>query len=181
MLRFALSVSALLALTAGAAAQQQHGGHGAQQPPSAPYAGLTSRAVASLTEQQVADLRAGRGMGLALSAELNGYPGPTHVIELADALALTKEQRDRMQALVGAMKAEAVPLGERVISQEKALDAAFRERTITPASLSEKTEALAATQGSLRRAHLKYHLATVEVLTPEQVARYNALRGYAAR
>jgi hypothetical protein len=180
-MRLALSVFALLALTAGAAAQHQHGDHGTQQPRSAPYAGLTNRAVASLTEQQVADLRAGRGMGLALSAELNGYPGPTHVIELANALGLNKAQLDRMQALLAAMKAEAVPLGERVIAQEKELDAAFRERTITPASLSEKTEALAATQGSLRRAHLKYHLETVEVLTPDQVGRYNALRGYAAR
>ena len=40
-----------------------------------PYAGMQSRPIKALSEQQVADLQAGRGMGLALAAELNGYPG----------------------------------------------------------------------------------------------------------
>ena len=49
----------------------------------------------SLSDQQLSDLRAGRGMGMALPAELNGYPGPVHVLELADALGLTPEQREK--------------------------------------------------------------------------------------
>ena len=44
-----------------------------------PYAGMESRAIKALSPQQIADLREGRGMGLALPAELNGYPGPMHV------------------------------------------------------------------------------------------------------
>ena len=61
-----------------------------------PYAGLETRAIKTLSERQIADLNAGRGMGLALAAELNGYPGPMHAIELADRLNLspaTKEGR----------------------------------------------------------------------------------------
>ena len=77
-----------------------------------PYAGLQERPVKALSEREVADLRAGRGMGLALAAELNGYPGPLHVLEHADALGLTPEQRGRSQALFDAMKADAVPLGQ---------------------------------------------------------------------
>ena len=50
----------------------------------------------------VADLKAGRGMGLALAAELNGYPGPSHVLELADKLKLSAEDK---AALVAFMKA----------------------------------------------------------------------------
>jgi hypothetical protein len=50
-----------------------------------------------LSDQQIADLRAGRGMGLALPAELNGYPSPVHVLELGDQLKLTKDQRARVQ------------------------------------------------------------------------------------
>ena len=182
MLRVALAV-AVVALAGAAAAQHQHGGHGAPQPaPQAgSYAGLERRAVASLSDEQIADLRAGRGMGLALSAELNGYPGPVHVIELADPLGLTPDQRSRVQALHAAMKAEAIPLGERLIALEADLDASFRERTVTPASLARRTEAIAAAQGALRLAHLKYHLSTLEVLTPEQVARYGTLRGYGKR
>ena len=77
-----------------------------------PYAGLEKRPVQALSDQQVADLRAGRGMGMALPAELNGYPGPSHVIELADKLTLTDAQLATAKTLFGSMKAEAVPLGE---------------------------------------------------------------------
>ncbi len=72
----------------------------------------------ALSEQQIADLKAGRGMGLALPAELNGYPGPSHVLENADALGLSAEQRDRTKNLFDTMKAEAVPVGEQLIEQE---------------------------------------------------------------
>src|SRR6202165_2300257 len=78
-----------------------------------PYAGMQTRPIKALSEQQVADLGAGRGMGLALAAELNGYPGPSHVLELADRLELSADQRASVQRLFDAMKAEAVPLGSK--------------------------------------------------------------------
>jgi hypothetical protein len=56
-----------------------------------PYAGMQMRLIKALSEQQIADLKAGRGMGLALPAELNGYPGPIHVLELSDELGLSAE------------------------------------------------------------------------------------------
>lgn len=143
-----------------------------------PYAGLEGRSIKALSEQQIADLRAGRGMGLALAAELNGYPGPMHVLELADSLDLSGQQRAKMQELFAAMKAEALPLGERLIAQEADLDKEFASKTITAATLATATEAIGATHAALRQAHLKYHLFTVEVLTPAQVWRYAELRGY---
>ncbi len=143
-----------------------------------PYAGLEGRSIKALSEQQIADLRAGRGMGLALVAELNGYPGPIHVLELAHSLDLSPQQRAKMQELFAAMKAEAIPLGERLIAQEADLDKQFASKTITPASLAAATEAIGTTHATLRRTHLKYHLFTVEVLTPAQVQRYAELRGY---
>lgn len=145
-----------------------------------PYAGFTDRPIKALSEQQIADLRAGRGMGLALPAELNGYPGPSHVLELADKLALTPLQRERMQALLAQMKADAVPLGEALLGQEAELDRQFAARAATPASLEAATTQIGATQAALRNAHLKYHLATLDVLTPAQVADYRRLRGYDA-
>jgi LTXXQ motif family protein len=143
-----------------------------------PYAGLEARSIKALSEQQIADLRAGRGMGLALAAELNGYPGPMHVLELGDALGLSEQQRGKMQELLAAMKAEAIPLGERLIAQEADLDRRFADKTITPASLAATTDAIGAMQAALRRAHLKYHLLTLDVLTPAQAHRYAELRGY---
>ena len=159
--------------------QEHHGGQGAQHAAGAsPYAGFEKRPIKALSEQQIADLRAGRGMGLALAAELNGYPGPLHVIELADSLRLTPEQRTHMEALYTSMRSETAVLGERLIQQEADLDRLFASRTVTRASLSTATSTIGATQAALREAHLRFHLATVEVLTPEQVVRYNEARGY---
>jgi Spy/CpxP family protein refolding chaperone len=143
-----------------------------------PYAGMQTRSIKALSEQQVADLGAGRGMGLALAAELNGYPGPSHVLELADKLELSPDQRASIKALFESMKAEAVPLGSRLIEQEADLDKQFASRTVTSESLKASTAAVAVTQGQLREAHLKYHLSTVSVLTPGQMQRYAELRGY---
>ena len=143
-----------------------------------PYAGMQARPVKALSDQQIADLRAGRGMGLALAAELNGYPGPMHVLELALPLGLSDDQRAKVAGLFDAMKREAVPLGERLIAAETALDRQFADRTITASSLGEATRDIASLQGELRLAHLKYHLATLELLTPEQAVRYSSLRGY---
>ena len=165
----AAAMGLALACWPGAAPAQTH----------QPYAGLNARPVKALSEQQTADLRAGRGMGLALPAELNGYPGPLHVLEYAAALGLSREQRSRTEALIAAMKTEAVPLGERLIAEEAALDGQFRDRTATSGSLGAATEAIGATQAVLRAAHLRYHLLMLDVLTPDQVRRYGELRGYA--
>jgi hypothetical protein len=144
-----------------------------------PYAGLERRSIKALSEQQIADLRAGRGIGLALAAELNGYPGPLHVIELAADLGLTASQIEPVKQLYSSMKAEAVPLGERLIAEEEQLDREFAGKTITATGLTEALTRIGALQGSLRAAHLKYHLETVKALTSEQVIRYGELRGYA--
>ncbi len=165
----------LLALLspAGAAMAQHH--------PLSPYAGLEGRQIKSLSETQITDLKQGRGAGLALAAELNGYPGPVHILELAAQLDLTEAQRTTMEELVAAMRAETIPLGETLIEQEAALDHQFATRTITAASLTDRAREIALTQGALRAAHLKYHLATEGALTPSQVAAYVQRRGYGSR
>jgi hypothetical protein len=99
-----------------------------------PYAGMQSRPIKALSDQQVADLRAGRGMGLALAAE-HGYPGPSHVLELADQLGLSAEQRTKVQEMFAAMKSETTPIGNRLIEEEGNLDQQFSSRTISPESL----------------------------------------------
>jgi len=160
-------ISAALLLTSAAAANAQ-----------TPYAGMQARPIKALSEQQVADLGAGRGMGLALAAELNGYPGPSHLLELADKLNLSTDQRAAIQRLFDSMKAEAIPLGSKLIEQESDLDKQFASHTVTPESLKASTAAVAATQGALRETHLKYHLSTAALLSSGQMLRYAELRGY---
>ncbi len=117
-------------------------------------------------------------MGLALAAELNGYPGPAHLLELADKLELSPDQRSQIEKLLNSMKAEAQPLGAKLIDQESDLDRLFASRSITSETLKASTAAIAVTQGVLRETHLKYHLSTAAILTPEQMHRYAELRGY---
>ncbi|MXQ12291.1 hypothetical protein [Microvirga makkahensis] len=150
----------------------------AQHASPSPYSGLEARPIKGPSDQQIADLRAGRGMGLALPAELNGYPGPIHVLELGDRLGPTGEQRTRVRDLHAAMRTETVPLGERLIAQETDLDRQFATQSVAPASLQAATPDIGATQGALRGPHLRYHSFALEVLTPEQVRRYSELRGY---
>jgi len=165
------------------ASAPQHGAHASHDPAAghgqhAPYAGLQKRDIKALSEQQISDLRAGRGMSLALPAELNGYPGPAHALELAEPLRLSPEQRSKTQRLFDTMQQEAKALGEATIAAERELDRLFRDRRVAPESLSAATAKAAAAQGRLRESHLRYHLAMMEVLSPEQVAQYNRLRGY---
>jgi hypothetical protein len=145
-----------------------------------PYAGMADRPLRALSEQQQAELLAGHGMGMALAAELNGWPGPMHVLELAAPLSLTPEQRGATEALMAAMRSEAQRLGARIVAAERELDAAFRDRSITPAALDSATAGIGALQAALRAVHLRAHLAQAALLTPDQIAAYDRLRGYAA-
>ncbi len=65
-----------------------------------------------------------------------------------------------------------------MIAQETELDRQFASKSVTLASLQAATADIGVTQGTLRGAHLRYHLSTLEVLTPEQVRLYGELRGY---
>lgn len=112
------------------------------------------------------------------AGELNHYPGPAHVIELRDGLGLSPGQVDAVQASFRRMEAAAKPLGAELVAREREMDAAFRQGTITPARLAADTEAIGVLQGRLRAVHLAAHLEMRAILTPPQIAAYDALRGY---
>lgn len=152
--------------------QQQHQGH-------SPYSGFQNRDIKALSPQQIEDLKAGKGMSLALPAELNGYPGPAHTLELAEQLRLSSGQKTRVENLFASMSTEARKLGLEVIEAERALDALFKNKSVNPQNLKELTLRAAEAQARLRESHLRYHLLTIEVLSPQQVEHYNRLRGYA--
>jgi Spy/CpxP family protein refolding chaperone len=145
-----------------------------------PYAPLAERPLKALSDEQIDEYLEGRGMGLALAAELNGYPGPMHVLELADTLALSEAQRREVEAIFGAMRSEAIALGGEIVDRERRLDELFAERRIDETALAEATEALGRLNGRLRGVHLAAHLATARVLSEEQVERYAEARGYGA-
>lgn len=145
-----------------------------------PYAGQQTRAIKALSASEQADWLAGKGMGLAKAAELNGYPGPAHVLELAAALALSADQLARTRALHATMQQRAQELGRELVAAEQALDQRFAARTVTVTELRDALARIGRLQAEIRAAHLEAHLEQVRVLDDEQIARYAALRGYAA-
>jgi hypothetical protein len=149
-----------------------------------PYAGLESREIKSLSDADLEDLRLGRGWGLALAAELNGVPGPSHLLELQVELGLDAGQMAAIEDIFAAMQSEAQEAGERFMAAEAAIEAAieaaFRDGGMTPDRLRALIDTSAAARAELRFIHLSRHLETPPLLTAEQIARYNDLRGYGA-
>jgi hypothetical protein len=163
----------LLAFTAVAGAQAQ-----GTPPPASSYGGLGARPIKALSPQQIDGLRAGHGMAMALPAELNRYPGPMHVLDLADALQLTVTQRQRLTTAMADMRRAAVALGERLIALEAELDRLFASAAADGEAIDRLTAAIGAVQGELRAAHLRTHVTTRDVLSGPQIAAYVQLRGY---
>lgn len=155
-------------------ASQAHHGH-------SPYAGQQTREIKYLAPEEVSALEAGRGTalgGLAKPAELNGYPGPRHALDLADALELTEEQAQRLQALFDEMQTEAQDVGQAFLEVERQIDAVYAQQIATDDELQRLLERSGELYGRLRYVHLRYHLETRAILTESQVKRYNEIRGY---
>ncbi len=170
------ALALLLAVGTAGSAAAQHAGH----VPAAPCAGQQARAVTSFSEEDLAELRRGGGWGLAKPAELNGYPGPAHLLELARELDPSAEQEARIREVFEGMQRQAVAAGERLVEAEAALDAAFRERRVTRDALEDLLARAEAARRTLRFVHLEAHLSMPALLTPRQIARYEELRGYRA-
>jgi hypothetical protein len=91
---------------------------------------------------------------------------------------LTEAQRRDVQAIFDHMSAAAKPLGMELIERERALDQLFAKRDISPERLAAATAAIGEVQGRLRAIHLAAHLETRALLNPDQIDRYQRLRGY---
>lgn len=163
-----------LAISIPLSISAQHN-HGVQTP----YAGMQNRAIKSLSDNDIKELRRGGGWGLALAAELNGMPGPAHMLELKEQIALNQDQVTKTQALLDDMRKAAIPTGERLIAAELALENAFAKGAVEEASLRRLLAEAESARTELRFIHLSQHYKTVQFLKPEQIKRYNILRGYA--
>jgi Spy/CpxP family protein refolding chaperone len=139
--------------------------------------GLASSA-AALTSEEVEQYRAGAGMGYAKAAELNHFPGPMHVLELAAPLGLNAEQRAATERLMQTHKAEARAIGAKLVAAEQELERLFRSGQVRDAELARAVAEASRLQGEYRLSHLETHRRMRALLTEEQVKRYDELRGY---
>ncbi len=144
------------------------------------YAGEEKREIKSLSETDIEELKNGKGWGLAKAAELNGLPGPAHLLEMKEEIHLSAKQIRLIEDLYIKMKKDAIPLGLELIELERELNNHFSNRTMTDELLGILLERIAQIQKKLRYVHLSTHLETPNILTPEQIALYNKLRGYSS-
>ncbi len=145
-----------------------------------PYVDEQARDIKALSPGACSQYLAGEGMGWAKAAELNHYPGPKHVLELAEQLTLAPEQASQTWKIRAAMNAEAIRLGRLLVEKESKLDRLFAQEKITEQQLNDLVNEIAQLQGRIRATHLKAHLGMKHVLTQHQVHLYDQLRGYRA-
>jgi len=83
------------------------------------YAGQERGEIKSLSEADIAELKNGRGWGLAKAAELNGVPGPAHLLEMKKEIGLNAEQIEKIERLYQTMRNQAIPLGIKLYGSLK--------------------------------------------------------------
>lgn len=142
------------------------------------YVGEESREIKTLSPEDVAELRNGEGWGLARAAELNGVPGPAHLLPMAEEIELTDRQVTEIEQIYSRMKSRAIRLGEELIELERRLNRQFAEGTVTEESLRATLDQIADVTAELRYVHLETHLSTPALLSEDQITRYGRLRGY---
>ncbi len=162
-------VASLLSLPAAANEKHVH---------SSPYAGQQMREIKSLSPDDIAELEIGGGWGLAKAAELNGMPGPSHVLKMKRELGLTPDQEAVTRNIFEKMRQEAIGDGKRLIAEEALLEVGFRERSLDRNSLRHRLRQIELSRSKLRYIHLAAHLEMFRVLDEHQIKRYNELRGY---
>tara|TARA_B100001105_G_C22216982_1_gene367934 strand:- start:62 stop:595 length:534 start_codon:yes stop_codon:yes gene_type:complete len=142
------------------------------------YVGEENRKIKSLSPDDVEELKKGGGWGLAKAAELNGLPGPAHILEMEDKINLTDKQKKKIQKIYNEMKGEAIALGKQLIRLEMGLNRGFSNRNINQELLENYVREIEKVRAKLRIVHLSTHLQTPNILTNKQIILYNKLRGY---
>jgi len=145
------------------------------------YAGQEQRTIKSLSESDIEELKAGKGWGFAKVAELNGVPGPLHLLEMKTEIELTGDQIRKVEAIYKTMKKEAIALGNQLVKAEENLNISFAEKMINEKELRKSLLNIGNITSELRFVHLQAHLETLIMLTEAQVAEYNEIRGYASK
>ncbi len=142
------------------------------------YVGEENREIKALSAADIVELQKGGGWGFAKPAELNGVPGPAHLLEMKEEISLNPEQVFQIEKIYEEMRSEAIPLGNEYIDAERNLDTLFKTGSMSSDSVLLLIEQIEDIRAKLRYVHLSRHLETVELLSEKQIKRYNKLRGY---
>ncbi|WP_051189545.1 hypothetical protein [Daejeonella oryzae] len=134
--------------------------------------------IKSLSLSEYNAYKHGKGMGLAKPAELNSYPGPMHVLDLEKELKLSALQKTHLTAAIEAMKFKALEMAGFILAEEKKINELFASGKANEGSIIYYTNKIGLYQAELRNAHLQAHLKARRILSPDQIKKYNRIRGY---
>lgn len=143
-----------------------------------PYQGEENSEIKAMNSTRVEGLLRGDGMDIARAAELDHYPGPRHALDLATELELSDSRIAQSEAIFEHMQSEAMRLGRLLVAGEQMLDRLFRQATVSAETLAGRLSELGDTRTRLRGIHLQAHLEQGQLLTEQQVNRYDLERGY---
>jgi len=118
----------------------------------------------------------GEGMGLARSAEENGYPGPKHVLELRNELGLSPDQSRKAEALREGVRVSARIVGQQIIEKETDLSNLYQSASADGLQVQALLRDIGTLRADLRFIHLQAHMRMKEILTPGQIVKYYELR-----
>lgn len=109
-------------------------------------------------------------------AILNHYPSPKKVIILKKELALTADQATQITAMNKELARKMKEMGSLIIKNENTLNELFRTKQITDGALIFYANRYGGDIGELRNAMLQTYLKTKDLLTPEQLKKYEELQ-----
>jgi len=175
---FLLAITILATGSVVAYAQQHQHGEQHNNKFRSPYVDQLNSPVRGLSSSEIDSLLNGKGAGYARMAELNGYPGLRHVLDLSSQLNLSTQQEKEIQAAFVQMQSQAKNIGKTIVRKEHELSNSFASGKITNNELEKQTIELALLYGELRTTHLQAHLNIKPLLSTEQIQKYNQLRGY---
>ena len=174
MLRSIFLVAAAGVLLSSTLVFAQSGGHGAHGDGTS--AAAPHRGVQAAMDEMDRVIGTGLGAGLAFAADQNGFPGPLHVLELADRLRLTAEQTRRMEALQTAMLAASRPASRLLLDAEARLRRLFADGVADEARVRSAVAEVERARTEVRLVHLLTHLQVRPELTDEQRRLYQQAR-----
>jgi Spy/CpxP family protein refolding chaperone len=121
-------------------------------------------------------LEKGEGGGMGMLAEMYGYPGPKHLLDIHDSLRMGPGQVQRIANLYDEMRAAAAGKGQMIIVKEEELEDLFGSGRADEPTVRKLASEIGRMRGDLRAVHLTAHLKAWGLLTEEQRTRYKAIR-----
>lgn len=129
------------------------------------------------TDNEIQDLLDGEGISVSHDGELNQYPGPRQVLAAAEELALSPQQKTKIQAIYDRMRLDTVTVGRAIQEQERELEQLISTGGSTAAADLVVRE-VAEKHQKMRDIHLAAHVQVKNQLTPEQLEEYHRLHAH---